>query len=67
MTRFDLLKQIDDMLFAADIILGLAYEFNDPDRLREHLEGTITKEELQQINEAAQKEGRQPLSFSFKQ
>lgn len=66
MIRFDLLKQTDTAL-AASLILMLAKQFDEEDKLQKHLETEITEAELQQINAAAQKEGRQPLSLSRKQ
>lgn len=66
MTRFDLLKKTDSSL-AASLILMLAKEFDDENKLKVHLEGEITEEELQQINDAARREGRQPLSRRLKQ
>lgn len=66
MTRLDLLKQTDSTL-AASLILMLAKQFASEEELQEHLETEITEEELQQINDAAQREGRQPISFSRKQ
>lgn len=66
MTRLDLLKQTDSAL-AASLILMLAKQFTSEEELQEHLETEITEEELQQINDAAQREGCQPLSFFRKQ
>lgn len=66
MTRYDLLKQTDISL-GATIIFDLGKKFRSRAELEKHLEGEITEKELQQINDAALKEGNQPLSFSCKQ
>lgn len=66
MTRFDLLKLLDVSL-ASEIIFDLSKKFDSADKLKKHLCEVVTEKELQQINEAAQREGTQPLSFSFKQ
>lgn len=66
MTRFELLKQLEVSL-AAEIIFDLPDKFNNAEELKNHLCGELEEEELQQINDAAQNEGRQPLSFSLKQ
>lgn len=65
-TRLDLFRQLDAILISRLIcVLGKLYD--DPEDLQKHLSEALTEEELQRINDAAHKEGRQPLSFSFKQ
>lgn len=64
--RFEMLKQLD-VLLASKLIISMGQRFNDPEALQKHLEGEISEEELQQINDAARREGHQPLSFSLKQ
>lgn len=66
MKRFDLLMQTDTLL-ASRLIIDMGRMFDNPEELQSHLEGDISEKELQQINAAALKEGRQPLSFSLKQ
>ena len=66
MRRIDLLIQTDTLL-TSRLIIHLGRMFDNPGELQSHLEGEVTEKELQQINDAARKEGRQPLSFSFKQ
>ena len=62
MNRFDLLKQVDISL-AARLIVELGNMFQDnSEALEEHLSDEVT-EELHQINDAAQKEGKSPLVF----
>ena len=65
-TRLDLFKQLDVVL-ASRLICALGKLFNNPEDLEKHLSGELAEEELQQINDAALKEGNHPLSFSFKQ
>lgn len=65
-TRLDLFKQLDVVL-ASRLICALGKLFDNPEDLEKHLSGELAEEELQQINDAALKEGNQPLSFSFKQ
>lgn len=60
MTRFNLLKQLDVSL-ASEIIFNLPRKFEDVKELDGHLREEITEEELQQINDAARKEGSQPF------
>ena len=63
MNRFDLLKQTNTDL-AARIIIEFGKRFHDnPEALVEHLEGKITEEDLHQINDAALREGRNPIVF----
>lgn len=66
MRRIDLLIQTDTLL-TSRLIIHLGRMFDNPGELQSHLEGEISEKELQQINAVALKEGRQPLSFSFKQ
>lgn len=63
MNRFDLLKQVDISL-AARLIVELGNMFQDnSEALEEHLSDEVTEEELHQINDAAQKEGKSLLVF----
>ena len=63
MKRFDLFKQVDVNLAAAAIVC-LGQKFSDNEAaLVEHLNEEITEAELQQINAAAQEEGRLALIF----
>lgn len=63
MKRLDSLKQVDANLAAATIVcLGKKFSDNEA-ALVEHLNEEITEAELQQINAAAQKEGRSALIF----
>ena len=63
MKRFDLFKQVDVNLAAAAIVcLGKKFSDNEA-ALVEHLNEEITEAELQQINAAAQEEGRSALIF----
>lgn len=63
MTRFDLLKQTDIGL-ASRVIMELGKMFpDDSEALEKHLTTKITEDELQQLNEAARREGRSPLIF----
>lgn len=62
-TRFDLFKQTE-IDAAAHLIIDLANMFpNDPKSLEAHLRGEVTKEELHQINDAALREGQNPIVF----
>ena len=65
-TRLDLFNQLDVVL-ASRLICALGKLFDNPEDLEKHLSRELAEEELQQINDAALKEGNQPLSFSFKQ
>lgn len=66
MTKFELLKMLDIAL-ASEIIFGITKRFQDAKALEKYLSEEIPEIELQRINDAARKEGRQPLSFSFRQ
>lgn len=66
MTRFELLKNLD-VVFASKLMIELSKEFKDAKALADHLDKKIPEKELQRIVDAAQKEGYQPLSFSFRQ
>lgn len=66
MKRFELLKKTEVYL-AARIIFELGKKAKCPGDIEAVLISEISKEELQQINEAALREGRQPLSFERKQ
>ena len=60
MRRIDLLIQTDTLL-TSRLIIHLGRMFDNPGELQSHLEGEISEKELQQINAAALKEGRQPF------
>lgn len=62
MTVFDLLKQLELEHFCR-LISAAKRDFESPDSFMDALQSEVTEEELQRINEAALKEGRQPLSF----
>lgn len=62
----DIFKQLDAKM-TARIIKQLAQDFETSEALEAHLEKEVSEKELQEINHAALREGRQPLSFSFKQ
>lgn len=66
MNRYELLKKIEVHL-AARIIFELGKKAKCPGDIEEVLISEISKEELQQLNEAALREGRQPLSFERRQ
>lgn len=62
MNRFDLFKQCDISL-AAELIYELGRMFDTAGELESHLHGEVTEKELQQINDAARKEGKSSLVF----
>lgn len=62
MNRFDLLKQCDISL-ASELIYELGRMFDTAEELESHLHGEVTEKELQQINDAARKEGKSSLIF----
>lgn len=62
MTVFDLLKQLELEHFCS-LTYVAARDFESPDDFMASLQSEVTEEELQRINEADLKEGRQPLSF----
>ena len=62
MKLMDVIKQLDAGTMAK-IILLLAEEFESPRELEEHLGKDVSEKELQEINQAALQEGRQPLFF----
>lgn len=63
MSIFDAIKQVELDVFC-DVIYGLAKDSTTQDELKAALQTEISEEALQQINEAALREGYQPLSFS---
>lgn len=63
MTVFDAVKQLELDVFC-DVMYGIAKDFDTQDDLKEALQTKISEKALQQINEAALREGYQPLSFS---
>lgn len=64
--RIDVLRKLDARM-TARIILLLAEKYKTFEELEAHLKSEVSERELQEINQAALQEGRQPLSFSFKQ
>lgn len=65
MTKFEVLKNIDEIEEFVDLIVGFVEEFKTPDRIVKELKHELIKEELQTIKNAAQ--NGYPLSFSDKQ
>lgn len=63
MTVFDAVKQLELDVFC-DVMYGIAKDFDTQDDLKEALQTEISEKALQQINEAALREGYQPLSLS---
>lgn len=62
-TVFGAIKQLELDVFC-DVIYEVVKDSNTRDELKEVLQTEISEKELQRINEAALKEGYQPLSFS---
>ena len=62
-TVFGAIKQLELDVFC-DVIYEVVKDSNTQDELKEVLQTEISEKELQRINEAALKEGYQPLSFS---
>ena len=65
-TVFDAVKQLELDNFC-DLIYGTARSFSTQEEFKSALQNEIREKELQQINEAALREGHHPLSFSLKQ
>lgn len=63
---WDVLKQLEGDS-VANILFGIVCESDTPEKMRDILNVEVTEEELQQINDAARWEGRQPLSFVGRQ
>ncbi len=63
MIVFEAIKQLELGVFC-DVMYGIAKDSNTQEELKAALQTEITEEALQQINEAALREGYQPLSFS---
>lgn len=63
MRMFDAIQQLELGVFC-DVMYGMAKDFNTQDELKAALQEEIPEEVLQRINEAALREGYQPLSFS---
>lgn len=63
MTIFDAVKQLELDVFC-DVMFGVVKDSNTQAELKEALQTEISEKALQQINEAALREGYQPLSFS---
>lgn len=63
MTVFEAVRQLELDVFC-DVMYGIAKDFNTQAELKEALQTEISEKELQRINEAALREGYQPLSCS---
>lgn len=61
-----MIKQLD-LGSASSILYDHARNSESPEAFQKALERRMTEEELQRINDAALREGRQPLSFSGRQ
>lgn len=64
MTCMDLIVQLDVKNFSEIMFDFIKNCVESQEELQERLSEEVTKEELQRINAAALREGRQPLSFS---
>ncbi|MEY8322555.1 hypothetical protein AALB47_01400 [Lachnospiraceae bacterium 54-11] len=62
-TVFDAVKQLELDNFC-DLMFGAVKDIGSQAELKEALQAEITEKALQQINEAALREGHHPLSFS---
>ncbi len=62
-TIFDAVKQLELDNFC-DLMFGAVKDIGSQEGLKEALQAEITEKALQQINEAALREGHHPLSFS---
>ena len=62
MTIFDAVKQLELDVFC-DVMFGTVKDSKTQDELKAALQTEITEKALQQINEAALREGHHPLSF----
>lgn len=62
-TVFDVVKQLELDNFC-DLMFGTARGFDTQEEFKAALQVEITEKALQQINEAALREGHHPLSFS---
>ncbi len=63
MTVFDVVKQLELDVFC-EVIFGMVETDGTQARFKETLQTEYTEEALQQLNEAALREGHHPLSFS---
>ncbi len=63
MTVFDAVKQLELDVFC-DVMYGAVKDVKTQDGLKEKMQTEVSEKALQQINEAALREGYQPLSFS---
>lgn len=63
MKMFDVVKQLELDNFC-DVMYGVVKDICSQDELKEALQTEISGKALQQINEAALREGHQPISFS---
>ncbi len=62
-TVFDAVKQLELDNFC-DLMFGAVKDIGSQEGLKEALQAEITEKALQQINEAALREGYQPLLYS---
>lgn len=62
MTAYDVVKQLELDNFC-DLMYGAVNDIGTQEELKEALQTEITEDELQQINDAARREGHHPLSF----
>jgi hypothetical protein len=60
---FDAVKQLELDIFC-EVMYGVLKDIHSQDELKEALQTEISEKALQQINEAALREGHYPLSFS---
>lgn len=63
MKMFDAVKQLELGVFC-DVMFGVVKDSNTQDELKAALQTEISEKALQQINEAALREGYQPLLYS---
>lgn len=63
MTVFDVAKQLELDVFC-EVIFGLANNGSTEEEFKEALQTDYSKEALQQLNEAALRQGHHPISFS---
>lgn len=62
MNRFEVLKGIEQVEIFADLIIGFVNKYETPNEVSKALQCEFTKEEMQTLQNAAQK--GYPLSFS---
>lgn len=63
MTVFEVVRQLELDVFC-DLMYGTVKDIETQDEFKEALQTEISEKALQQINEAALREGYHPLSFS---